>query len=173
MRVRFLTLALALSLGSVSFADSGKTKASLESLALSATSSDGSESAAAIDQLRSRGQAGLDALLAAYADEVRGKRDSVTKGEPGDRWPLIAAALDKVAAQRDSYAAGLFWYSDFDQAKAAAKASTKPILSLRLLGKLDEDLSCANSRFFRLTLRSRPRFISGLSRARSQKTCAR
>ena len=154
MRVSFLTLALILSLGSLSFADSGKAKASLEVLALSATSSDPSESAAAIDQLRSRGQAGLDALLAAYSDEVRGRRNSVTSGGPGDRWPLIAAALDRVAAQRDAYAAGLFWYTDFDQAKAAAKASTKPILSLRLLGKLDEDLSCANSRFFRLTLYS-------------------
>ena len=154
MRVSFLTLALALTLGSVTFADSGKAKGSLEVLALSATSSDPSESAAAIDQLRSRGQAGLDALLAEYADDVRGKRNSVTRGEPGDRWTLIAAALDRVAAQRDAYAAGLFWYTDFDQARAAAKASSKPILSLRLLGKLDEDLSCANSRFFRLTLYS-------------------
>ena len=154
MRVSFLTLALALTLGTVTFADSGKAKGSLEVLALSATSSDPSESAAAIDQLRSRGQAGLDALLAEYADDVRGKRNSVTRGEPGDRWTLIAAALDRVAAQRDAYAAGLFWYTDFDQARAAAKASSKPILSLRLLGKLDEDLSCANSRFFRLTLYS-------------------
>ena len=154
MRVSFLTLALALTLGSVTFADSGKAKGSLEVLALSAISSDPSESAAAIDQLRSRGQAGLDALLDEYADDVRGRRNSVTRGEPGDRWTLIAAALDRVAAQRDAYAAGLFWYTDFDQARAAAKASSKPILSLRLLGKLDEDLSCANSRFFRLTLYS-------------------
>ena len=158
MRVSPLSLALALSLASTTLADSGKAKASLEGLALSATSSNLSESAAAIDELRSRGQAGLDALLAAYADDVRAKRDSVAapdSGPPaGDRWPLIAAALDRVAAQRDAYAAGLFWYTDFAQAKAAAKASAKPILSLRLLGKLDEDLSCANSRFFRLTLYS-------------------
>ncbi len=154
MRVRFLSLALALSLGSVSFADTRKARPSLEVLALSATSNDPSESAAAIDQLRSRGQAGLDALLAAYADDVQSRREGISRGEPGDRWQLIAAALDRVAAQHDAYAAGLYWYTDFDQARAAAKASAKPILSLRLLGKLDEDLSCANSRFFRIALYS-------------------
>jgi len=37
-------------------------------------------------------------------------------------------------------------------AKAAAKESGKPILSLRLLGKLTDEFSCANSRFFRTTL---------------------
>ncbi|HEV8483349.1 MAG TPA: hypothetical protein VGV87_07360 [Blastocatellia bacterium] len=154
MRVKLLTLALALSLGSVGFADSGKAKSSLEVLALSATSNDPTESAAAIDQLRSRGLEGLDALLSAYAGDVQSRRASISGGEPGDRWQHIAAALDRVAAQRDAYAAGLYWYTDFDQARAAAKASAKPILSLRLLGKLDEDLSCANSRFFRIALYS-------------------
>src|SRR6266571_6534884 len=42
--------------------------------------------------------------------------------------------------------------SIIEQAKAAAQASGKPILSLRLLGQLDEEYSCANSRFFRTTL---------------------
>jgi hypothetical protein len=46
----------------------------------------------------------------------------------------------------------LYWYTDLEQAKATAKASGKPILSLRLLGRLDEDLNCANSRFFRISL---------------------
>ncbi len=46
----------------------------------------------------------------------------------------------------------LYWYTNLEQAKAAAKVSGKPILSLRLLGKLDQDLSCANSRFFRVAL---------------------
>jgi hypothetical protein len=44
------------------------------------------------------------------------------------------------------------WYTDLATAQAAAKASGKPILSLRLLGRLDEELSCANSRFFRVVL---------------------
>ncbi len=61
-------------------------------------------------------------------------------------------ALDKLCQQRDCYASKLYWYTDIEQAKAAAKASNKPILSLRLLGNLDQDLSCANSRFFRVAL---------------------
>jgi len=64
----------------------------------------------------------------------------------------IRAALDELCQQRDCYASRLFWYTDLEAAKAAAKASGKPILSLRLLGRLDQDLSCANSRFFRVAL---------------------
>ena len=63
-----------------------------------------------------------------------------------------AAALDAVGQQRDCYASQLYWFTDLEQAKAAAKASGKPILSLRLLGRLDEEFSCANSRFFRTAL---------------------
>jgi hypothetical protein len=61
-------------------------------------------------------------------------------------------ALDQICKQRDCYASRLYWYTDLDQAKSAAIASGKPILSLRLLGQLDQDLSCANSRFFRVAL---------------------
>src|SRR5690606_2917456 len=39
-----------------------------------------------------------------------------------------------------------------EAAKAAASATGKPILSLRLLGKLTDEYSCANSRFFRTIL---------------------
>ncbi|HZS37575.1 MAG TPA: hypothetical protein VFF06_12150 [Polyangia bacterium] len=48
--------------------------------------------------------------------------------------------------------AGLDWYLDFARARTAAQASGRAILSLRLLGRLDEELSCANSRFFRTLL---------------------
>ncbi len=57
--------------------------------------------------------------------------------------------LDKVCGVRDCADIRLFWYTDMEAAKAAARASGKPILSLRLLGRLDEEFSCANSRFFR------------------------
>lgn len=67
---------------------------------------------------------------------------------------MILAALTLVA--------GLTWYTDFDQAKAAAQREGKPILSLRLLGNLDEELSCANSRFFRTILYSDPRIAAEL-----------
>jgi hypothetical protein len=53
---------------------------------------------------------------------------------------------------KDCYASRLYWYTDLAAAQAAAKANGKPILSLRLLGRLDQDLSCANSRLFRVAL---------------------
>src|SRR6185503_16494736 len=62
------------------------------------------------------------------------------------------AALDAVAQQKNSYIAGLYWYTDLDAAKKASQALGKPILSLRLLGKLTDEFSCANSRFFRTVL---------------------
>jgi hypothetical protein len=66
--------------------------------------------------------------------------------------PELRASLDAICQQRDCHASRLYWYTDLAQAQAAAQKSGKPILSLRLLGKLDEELSCANSRFFRLAL---------------------
>src|SRR6476661_4144014 len=44
------------------------------------------------------------------------------------------------------------WFTDFDAAMAHARHTSKPILSLRLLGNLTDELSCANSRFFRKLL---------------------
>lgn len=64
----------------------------------------------------------------------------------------LRGQLDTLCNQRDCDASELYWYRDWGAAQAAAKASNKPILSLRLLGNLDEDLSCANSRFFRVAL---------------------
>jgi hypothetical protein len=43
----------------------------------------------------------------------------------------------------------LSWFSDLPSAIAEARRLQRPILSLRLLGRLDEELTCANSRFFR------------------------
>ena len=65
---------------------------------------------------------------------------------------MILAALTLVS--------GLHWYTDLDEAKAAAQRQDKPILSLRLLGNLDEELSCANSRFFRTILYSNPQIAA-------------
>jgi hypothetical protein len=69
-------------------------------------------------------------------------------------WQRLSDALDAVSQQKNSYLSGLYWYTDFGEAKAAAKKSGKPILSLRLLGKLSQEFSCANSRFFRTILYS-------------------
>jgi hypothetical protein len=48
----------------------------------------------------------------------------------------------------------LYWFTDLQKAKETAAREGKPILSLRLLGNLSDDLSCANSRFFRTVLYS-------------------
>lgn len=64
----------------------------------------------------------------------------------------VEAAIDAVSGQRYACHSRLFWYTDLEQAKAAAAKEHKPILSLRMLGNLTEDFSCANSRFFRTTL---------------------
>jgi hypothetical protein len=57
-----------------------------------------------------------------------------------------------VAGQLDADVSGLYWHTDFDRALSQAQTEGKPILSLRLLGRLDDELSCANSRLFRTTL---------------------
>lgn len=64
----------------------------------------------------------------------------------------LAELVDRAAHQRYATISRLYWYTDLDDAEAAAKQTGKPILSLRMLGRLDEDRSCANSRFFRVVL---------------------
>jgi hypothetical protein len=66
--------------------------------------------------------------------------------------PRWSAVLDSVAQQKDAEFSGLYWHTDIEEALAVAKREKKPVLSLRLLGKLTDELSCANSRFFRTTL---------------------
>ena len=67
------------------------------------------------------------------------------------------SAQDRACRQLDCWASGLNWHTDLEAARAEARASGKPILSLRLLGRLDEELSCTNSRFFRTVLYADPR----------------
>ena len=54
--------------------------------------------------------------------------------------------------QKDAYAAHLYWYTDLNTARRLAADQKKPILTLRLLGNLNEEFSCANSRLFRAVL---------------------
>jgi hypothetical protein len=112
-----------------------------------AVSVDPAESARAIAGLRSLGPAGLQALYDAYGAEMSGP------ARPGDaRRARLDRAVDEVGQQRDDWASRLYWYTDLEKAKAAARKTGKPILSLRLLGRLNDELSCANSRFFRTAL---------------------
>ena len=64
----------------------------------------------------------------------------------------LARQIDAVAQQKDAWASGLFWHTDLAAARADARRDGRPILSLRLLGNLTDDESCANSRFFRTAL---------------------
>ncbi|MDZ8187414.1 MAG: hypothetical protein RMX96_21525 [Nostoc sp. ChiSLP02] len=100
-----------------------------------------------VSVLRKQGPSGLKAFLKSHANQLA--IDSSGEVLPS---ATLRMALDELCQQRDCYASRLYWYTDLEQAKAAAKTSGKPILSLRLLGRLDRDLSCANSRFFRIAL---------------------
>ena len=77
----------------------------------------------------------------------------------------LAARIDAAAHQKYATVSRLYWHTDLASAKAAAHASRRPILHLRMLGNLDEDLSCANSRLFRATLYAN-HDVSGLLRER-------
>lgn len=101
--------------------------------------------------LRASGPAGLESLLSAAAEKVSSlRRNQIRLDDP--KVADLRHSIDTVAAQRDAYASGLFWFTDIEAAKAEARKTRRPILSLRLLGNLDEEYSCANSRFFRTVL---------------------
>lgn len=132
------------------------TPSALHADARTAVAPDAAAAQAACVRLRAEGPAGLDALLLEHKAVLdRGAKDPL--------FPRVSKAIDKVAAQKDAFASRLYWYTDLEQAKAAARASGRPILSLRLLGRLDEDLSCANSRFCRTSLYADPK-VSALLR---------
>ena len=100
--------------------------------------------AATPEELRKAGPAVMEAALA--------------QGASGE-------ALDRICGVRDCADIRLFWYTDLEAAKKQARAEGKPILSLRLLGRLDEEFSCANSRYFR-TVYYKNREINDLLRER-------
>ena len=161
-----LAMAVALSMSSTALATStpaltdSPTRRSAGSLARQALAAHTNESASAIAELRSMGPEGLRAYLEANQLEI--KAATMTLGNPGNvesrnqsmsaKSNQVLAALDSICKQKDCFASRLYWYTDFEQAKSAARVQGKPILSLRLLGRLDEDLSCANSRLFRIML---------------------
>ena len=124
---------------------------SAAALARKAVSEDPAEATAAIEELRALGPEGLEALLTEYADHINIRIKSPRNFDTPE-WQRIATALDQVGQQKNNFISGLYWYTDLDAAKKAARESGKPILSLRLLGNLTDDLSCANSRFFRTVL---------------------
>jgi len=105
----------------------------------------------ACTKLRAEGPTGLEALFEAYPEVL-------AKGASDPRWPAFSAALDRVSGQRDDFASRLYWYTDMEQARQAAKASGRPILSLRIPGRLDGDPAVPgmNARMFRTALYADP-----------------
>jgi hypothetical protein len=162
MRLKPFLLTLSL-FATLIFASSAYAGPTPEALARLATSENATESGSAITALRRMGPAGLRAMLEVYGAEIeRHARDYGAAKDASPEWRRLAAALDSVSQQRDSYASGLYWYTDFEEAKRAASESGKPILSLRLLGNLNEEFSCANSRFFRTVLYANSEVSSAL-----------
>ena len=114
-------------------------KSILDSLVQQAASKDIPTSQQAVIKLREFKDARVEAFWKAYQQDL-----------PNN--PQLRTTLDAICQQKDCDASRLYWYKDLEAAKTASKESGKPILSLRLLGNLNDELSCANSRFFRTAL---------------------
>ena len=126
--------------------------ADLPALAALAGGEDPTLAASATRRLRAAGPTGLAAFVARHRAAIaRGQAPDLSPRTAAETAPILAA-LDQICGQRDCAPAQLYWYTDLEQAKAAARASGRPIVSLRLLGDLRDELSCANSRFFRALL---------------------
>lgn len=115
-----------------------------QNLALKALSPSSSSGEKAIAELRAMGPKGMDIFLSAHANDFKNPKQANLK--------QLHRSLDLIAGQKDAYYSRLYWYDDLEKAKSEALVQEKPILSLRMLGNLTEDLSCANSRLFRTTL---------------------
>jgi hypothetical protein len=104
-------------------------------------------------RLRTGGPAQLDALISEYRE---------LPNRPQLEDAAWRALIDEVAGQRDAHYGGLFWHMDLSAALADAGASGKPVLSLRMLGELTSEYSCANSRLFRTLLYADPELAAWL-----------
>ena len=98
-----------------------------------------------MNEFRRMGPRGLDSWIATYG-------------------PRRSPQLDEICAQKDAHTTRLYWFTELPAAIAEARRTQRPILSLRLLGRLDEELSCANSRFFRKLLYPDPQINQVLRR---------
>jgi len=132
-----------------------------QKLARLATSSEPAQAQKAIADLRAHGPEGLKLLFQTYSTEINAQiANPLLPTTP--EWQRISNALDAVSQQKNSYLSGLYWYTDFGEAKRVARSLDKPILELRLLGNLNEEFSCANSRFFRTILYANPQIANVL-----------
>jgi hypothetical protein len=100
-----------------------------------------------VETLRARRQPALDAAI-----NYRNERLEAFGGLEFAEIENLDLAIDKIAGQKFASQSRLYWHTSLGIAKVDSRKTNRPILSLRMLGRLDEDLSCANSRFFRTTL---------------------
>ncbi len=126
----------------------------VDDLLKNSTSADPLIADEAILELRTIGQTALDAFVEKF-------KPGLEKGTYQENRMLLDI-MDRIAGQHDSYFSGLFWHTDLPSAIQTASESKKPILSLRLLGKLTDEYSCANSRLFRSLLYSNTEISSYL-----------
>src|SRR5437868_463471 len=120
----------------------------VEELLLRAKSDNNADATLAIGELRSGGKATFEMLLNIYDEQQRVSGGAVNNAAS----TKMDDVIDQVGGQKYCTFSRLYWHTEFESAQAEASKSGKPILSLRMLGKLTEDLSCANSRFFRTML---------------------
>lgn len=111
--------------------------------------------------LRDRGRVGMDLLLA-RRDRLSGQLAREPSESIESEVERLDHLIDKVAGQKFASRSRLFWHTSLSDAKREATRTGRPIVSLRMLGRLDEDLSCANSRFFRTTLYPDPTIATQL-----------
>jgi hypothetical protein len=109
--------------------------------------------AVAAENLRKEGPAGLDRAQQAYFGWLIGCTsaggDPTRHAKQDPRWRRL---IDLTAQQKDADVSRLFWYTDWELAQAEAQRTDKPVLRLFMMGRLTDNLSCANSRFFRVAL---------------------
>ena len=92
--------------------------------------------------LRQEGPAVLEKLLAARTQlqESLAKADSgAALGRLEKQAEQLDRLIDLVGGQRYCTASRLFWYTDLEAVKKAAQESGKPILSLRMMGRLTDE----------------------------------
>ena len=108
---------------------------------------------ASLKSLRRGGRDTVTRLIALRREMADGVDQGVHTSAELDRLDTL---IDAVAAQRFASHSGLFWHTDMASAVNESRATGKPVLSLRMLGKLTEEQSCANSRWFRILVYSDP-----------------
>jgi len=74
------------------------------------------------------------------------------KSDPRKHQSRLEESYVIVSGQHDGLYSGFYWHTDRDAALAEATSLKRPVLSLRILGRLDEAMCCANGRYMRTVL---------------------